>query len=319
MKKVLGIDLGDKSAKMGVINQFGEIEKQVIIPNDKEQILANLAKKTISQLENWGYDFNIDIERIGFATKGFLDHVNGIVKVASNLGWREYDVKTELKELFHNKPVSVLNNANAEALGEFWTGSASTYNSEIYYTFDTGIGGAIVIDGKLISGENGFAGEFGHGGYMQSKKSCNCGLRYCLEPTSSAIELINILHEHVKENPRSQIAKYFVNIKEWNFKNISDIYLKNNRPKEIKDFLLQILKPLFSHMSIMISALDPKAIIVGGLANVMSDALIEIIETGISPLILNVYKQRLRIDLAKLGSDAGIIGAAYYAINDWDY
>ncbi|ATZ18746.1 glucokinase [Williamsoniiplasma somnilux] len=319
MKKVLGIDLGGTSAKVGVVNQFGEIEKSLIIKNDSDNLLVNIYNQTLIALENWGYDYAIDIERIGFATPGFLDHEEGIVRISGNLGWRDFDLKSQLEAIFVTKPISVLNDANAAALGEFWTGAASTYNSEIFYTLGTGIGGAIVIDGKLISGENGFAGEFGHGGHMQTKFSCNCGLRYCLEPSASVVRIANEIEKEVKNNPRSSLTKYFKNIKEFNFKSISEAYIKAGKPVEIKDFLLDSWKPLFSHMSIMIGALNPKAIIIGGGASAMGQPLIEIFEEGLSPFILNIYKGKIRIEIAKLGNEAGIVGAAYYAINNWEY
>ncbi|ATG97405.1 ROK family protein [Mesoplasma lactucae] len=322
MKKVLGIDLGGTSAKVGVVNQYGEIEHKTEIKNDKDNLLPNLVDKILEELDKWGYDYKTDIERIGFDAPGFIDHKDGIVKIAGNLNWFDFDLKSELEELFHGKPVYVLNDANAAALGEFWTGAASKYNSEIFYTLGTGVGGAIVLDGKLVTGEHGFAGEFGHGGHMQKVFDCNCGLTECLEPVSSAIGMAKVMRKLFNDDPKHPVRKLFedngVEIDKLEMRDISEVYDATKDP-QLKALMLEIYRPLLTHMSLMIYALDVKAIILGGGGSKMGQNLIDIIWEGLSDIVVDMYKKDVVISIAELGNDAGIVGAAYYAINDWNW
>jgi len=323
MKKILGIDLGGTSAKVGIVNQFGELEAKTEFKNDTKNLLPALVTKTLDWVKKSGYDFHTDIERIGFDAPGFIDHEHGIVHISGNLNWQNFPLREELSKLFENKPVSVLNDANAAALGEYWTGAASKYNSEIFYTLGTGVGGAIVLDGRLVSGEHGFAGEFGHGGHMQQITPCTCGLKECLEPVSSALGLAKQVQHFIERNPESEVAKYFKNAgvatAKLEMKDIAEVYAANNKPLAIKELLIQIYRPLLTHMAIMTNAIDPKAIIIGGGGSKMGENLTEILKEGLDPILLDIFKKDVVIETAQLGNDAGIIGAAYYAITDWEW
>jgi len=325
MTKILGIDLGGTSAKVGIVNQFGEIEVKTEIKNNPnpDLLLEHLGNEIFSWIQKNGYNFNVDIERIGFDAPGFIDHSRGIVHLSGNLKWQNFDLKSTLQKIFKNKPVSILNDANAAALGEFWTGAAKKYNSEIFYTLGTGIGGAIVLDGKLIAGERGFAGEFGHGGHMQKEYPCSCGLKECLEPVSSAIGLAREVSKHVQNNPKSEVTKYFkkagIKPEKITMKNIAEVYQLNDKPIVLKNLILEIYRPLLTHMSLMVNAFDPKAIIIGGGGSNMGQNLIDIIREGLNDILLDIFKDFVQIEIAKLGNDAGIVGAAYYAITDWEW
>lgn len=322
MKKVLGIDLGGTSAKFGVINQYGEIEQKGVVKNDMNNLLPNLVNQVMASLKEWGYDYKTDIERVGFDSPGFIDHKNGIIKIAGNLNWFDFNLKAELEKLFVDKPVYVLNDANAAALGEFWTGAASKYNSEIFYILGTGVGGAIVLDGKLVTGEHGFAGEFGHGGHMQEVFSCNCGIKECLEPTTSAIGVARSMKKIFDENPEHPVKKLLetngVVIENLEMKDIATVY-KKTKDSGLKELLLEIYKPLLTHMSLMIYALDTKAVVLGGGGSKMGQDLVDIVWEGLDNIVVDMYKKDVVISIAELGNDAGIVGAAYYAINDWEW
>ncbi|AUF83573.1 ROK family protein [Mesoplasma syrphidae] len=319
MRKILGIDLGGTSAKVGIVNQFGELETSFIVKNDKSNLLENLAKKTINKIEQLGYNYDIDIERIGFACPGFINHEEGIVILSGNLNLQNFDIKTAIKSLFKKQEVYILNDVNAAALGEYWTGSASRYSSGIFYWLGTGIGGAIVSENKLLSGEHGFAGEFGHGGKMQTLFKCNCGLNYCIERTCSAVSFGKTFTKLVADNNLTSIAKLFKNPNDITMEEISKVYKENNKPQEIRVLIEEIYRPLFNHMAIMIQALDPALVVIGGGGSGMGTDLLEIIEENVKPLIVKIIRDQITFDLASLENCSGIIGAAYYAINNWDY
>ncbi|WP_338973119.1 ROK family protein [Spiroplasma endosymbiont of Panorpa germanica] len=313
---ILSIDLGGTSAKVGVVNQKGEVLLNFIVENDMNNILDNLYQKIIKTLKEDKFKYE-DLELIGFSTAGFIDHGEGIVRIAGNLNWFDFDLKTEAEKIFKKK-VLVLNDANAAALGEFWIGSGKKYNSVIFYTLGTGIGGSIIINGQLIQGQHGYAGEFGHGGDMQHEIDCNCGLKHCLEPTTSAVGLSKAIKKFWKENPDHSTIKYFKNLDEVEMKDIAKVYQENKFPQDLKNLIITIYKPLLNHMAIMTKALDPEAILIGGGGSKMGDPLVDIIKSGLKPLLLPVYSADLKIQTAQLGNDAGIIGASYYAIQNKD-
>ncbi|AXK51187.1 ROK family protein [Spiroplasma alleghenense] len=310
--KILSIDLGGTSAKVGIVDQNGKVDINFIVENDMKNILPNLLEKIKEKLKESNFQYE-EIDLIGFSTAGFIDHEQGIVRIAGNLNWFDFNLKDQAEKLF-KKPVVVLNDANAAALGEFWVGSGEKYKSVVFYTLGTGIGGAIIINGQLIQGQHGYAGEFGHGGDMQHEIDCNCGLKHCLEPTTSAVGLSKAIKKFWLKNPNHSTLSYFPNPQEVEMVDIANVYKKNNFPQDLKDLIITMYKPLLNHMALMTKALDPEAILIGGGGSKMGDPLIDIIRTGLKPLLLPVYAADLKIQTAELGNDAGIIGAAYYAL-----
>lgn len=322
MKKVLSIELNSKKAKVGVINQYGEVESELTIPNNLDNLMNNLASKTKMWLRKSGYDYHLDIESIGLAVPGFIDHYHGVVKLADAFNWKEFDLRKVIQKEFRNKRIYILNSANARALGEFWTGAATSYNSELFYSLGRRVGGAIVIDGKLILGEHGFAGEFGHGGLTSySEEKCECGLKNCLEPVASTVGLTKKFVRILQADSHHPVRQYFdqdFDFQNLTFEKITEVYRENSQPKSMKNLLKQIFKPLISHISIMISAIDPKSIVIGGDILTLGEDVIEIIYEELEPLVPDFEKKSLVLKTTNLGKTAGIVGAAYFAINSWD-
>ncbi|KEZ20659.1 ROK family protein [Mycoplasma capricolum] len=314
MKKILGIDLGGTSAKVGIISQNGDLEHSFSITNPKTKIIKNLyfeIQKTLKTL-------NIDeknIMLVGITAPGFVDHDKGIVIMAPNIenGWFNYDLKSEAEFLF-KKPVYVINDVNAAALGEHKKGSGLVYKSGLFYWLGTGIGGAIISDGKLISGSHGFAGEFGHGGSNQYNLKCNCGLNNCIEKVCSATTIPNSLLKILNNKYPEFYQKHFSNIKNLDMKLLFEIYNNLNKPIELKNSLLEVYNELFNHMSLLIHALDPDVVIIGGGGSLAGNNLLELFEFGVRNKLTNSYKDIVDFKLALLKNDAGMIGAAFYAL-----
>ncbi|AHI53912.1 glucokinase [Spiroplasma sabaudiense Ar-1343] len=308
---ILAIDLGGTSAKVGIIDFQGKVLFNFIVDNQIDNILQNLFQKIMEKLKEQKISYQ-ELECVGFSTAGFVDHQEGIVKIAGNLNWFDFNLKEEAEKIFQKK-VIVLNDANAAALGEFWIGSGKKYKSVLFYTLGTGIGGAIIINGNLVEGQHGYAGEFGHGGDMQHDIDCNCGLKHCIEPTTSAVGLSKAIKLYWKKHPQDSTIKYFKNPQNVEMVDIARVYFENNNPQDLKELIIKIYKPLLNHMALMIKALDPEAILIGGGGSKMGRALLDIISCGLKPLILPIYFKDLKLETAQLGNDAGIIGAAYFA------
>ncbi|AUB31549.1 ROK family protein [Spiroplasma floricola] len=317
MKLVLAIEIGITSSKVGLVNQYGDLQAKFSVDHDLDNLLPNLYNKIIEGLEAIGINYEKEVEKVGIAMGGYVDHIFGIIKFSANLQLTNYNVKEEAEKLF-NKPIFVVNDANASALGEFWIGVAKQFDSIIFYYIDKGIGGSVITEGKLAPGARGFAGEFGHGGgIFQTKYPCPCGLEGCIEPMSSTSGIENHFKISFKNKRNHPAAKFFKNKEEITFNEIVEVFKKEEYPVEIKDLLEEALEPIIMHMALMINALDPEAIILSGELTLLGDKLIEIIKTKIKKYIIDMFLEELTIEIAELGDDSTMIGSAYYALNDW--
>ncbi|QGS51927.1 ROK family protein [Spiroplasma tabanidicola] len=319
MKLILSIEVGNKLSKVALINQYGELQLNFIVEHDlKIGLIENLHNKIIKDIKKVGYDINDIYEKIGIAIPGFVDHSKGVVKYAGILNLNNFPLKEKAEELF-KKEVLVLNDANAAALGEFWIGSAKRFDSIIFYTINDGVGGALILDGKLIAGSRGFAGEFGHGSGLFAKNSqhkCVCGANGCIEKLCSSTSIINFFKEFLSKDEPS-LKKHFHDEDDIKLIDIYNVYKKNIGSEKIIEFLTIILDPLIRHISLMINALDPEAIIFSGEITELKDLLIKIIQNNLKKYVVLKFYDGTPIKIAELENDAILIGSAYYVLNDW--
>ena len=185
-------------------------------------------------------------------------------------------------------------------MGEYWKGAASNDSSTIFYTIGTGIGGGIVINGQLIYGNNGYAGEFGHGGNFQDKWECECGLKNCIEPISSATGITRALHE----------AGYNISLKE-----AARLWTKENN-KDIKEIFRNSFIPLAEHIIIMETAINPESIVIGGGPSNIGEPLRKLIDDLVKERQLDFISSTTPIKIATTKNDAGMFGAAFWAISN---
>lgn len=308
---ILAIDLGGTSAKCAVFNEQKEILQEFSIKTDVQNILNNLKKHIDSQLEKSEISWS-EIKAIGFACAGFIDTEKGIIKLASNLNWKDFDFKTEAFALFQ-KPIYLLNDANAAAFGEYWKrNSQGTIDSMVLYTLGTGIGGGIIINGNVVTGNAGFAGEFGHGGNFQTKYECNCGIKNCIEAVSSATGITKLINEFADQNQKSYLWKTKQLNKGLTIVHLSNLILKHNNADALK--LLQTgLEPLVNHMSTIMYAFNPQLIILAGGVTNMGNRLLEIVVDILKTKVVEFLLDTTIIDISVLQSKAGLYGSAYFA------
>src|SRR5699024_9962802 len=159
--------------------------------------------------------FNMDRDNvigIGVGVPGFIITEEGIVDEAVNIGWKNVNVKKELSTL-SGLPVCVANDANTAVLGENWRGAGNQAKNVLAVTIGTGVGGGIIVNGELVSGENGTAGEIGHSTVDLNGSLCNCGKKGCLETIASATGIVRQAQESIKVNSSSVLAKlYYENV-----------------------------------------------------------------------------------------------------------
>src|SRR5699024_1546562 len=174
---IIGVDVGGTSIKIGWLsvngNVFSKWEIPTNIDNNGMAILTDIWKSISDKI----LELNIEINKvmgIGVGVPGFINVEKGIVDEAVNIGWKNVNVKEELQAL-SGLPVCVANDANTAVLGENWRGAGNQAKNMLAVTLGTGVGGGMVVNGELVNGENGTAGEIGHLTVDINGSLCNCG------------------------------------------------------------------------------------------------------------------------------------------------
>ncbi len=202
----LGIDLGGMSVKAGLCDENGEILVQDSCPTVRDQggdrILEDMAALCLRVLEKGGVTAS-DVAYAGVASPGTADSERGVIVYASTLPFLRYPLAERLSALTGIRKVYIENDANAAAKGEAIFGAAKGYRDSLFLTLGTGVGGGIIVDGKILSGFNFAGAELGHTVIVHGGKPCTCGRRGCLECYASATALIEQTKEQMQAHPES--------------------------------------------------------------------------------------------------------------------
>ncbi|MDO4812759.1 MAG: ROK family protein [Eubacteriales bacterium] len=310
MKHYIGIDLGGTNIKGALVNENGEIIKQNTCPTYAEQGVEAVTENIANMIRNLAEGVTID--GVGMGCPGTVDDKAGTVVYACNIGWVDYDVRTALKELT-GYDVCLVNDANAAALAEVVVGAVKGAESAVVVTLGTGVGGGVVIDGKLLTGYTGAASELGHMVIIADGEECACGRRGCFEAYASATALIRMTHEAMEKHPESamhQIAAELGGV------DGRTTFTAQQMGDAVGD---EVVKTYVHYLSIgianIVNIFFPEVIALsGGVANQGENLLV--------PLRAEVQQQEYgaaytakhpRIVCCTLGNTAGMIGAAMFA------
>ncbi|MBQ9081708.1 MAG: ROK family protein, partial [Clostridia bacterium] len=203
MKNYIGFDIGGTFVKGGIVDESGKLLVFDSIPTDTKNIVSDLAGFTNKLIDKAGMTQN-KIAGIGMGIPGMIDSENGVVTFAGNLDWKNLPIAYELSAAT-GFVVKITNDANAAALGEARFGAGKEYTDSILVTLGTGVGGGIVIDGKLFSGRHSQGGEIGHMVIDKGGLKCTCGRRGCFEVYSSATALIRDTKKAMIDNVDSEM------------------------------------------------------------------------------------------------------------------
>lgn len=308
---ILGIDIGGTAIKIGVINDNGSIHSKWEIPtnigNKGETIATDAWSSIVEQLNLLNIEKD-SIQGIGIGAPGFIDEKTGFVYKAVNIGWEDFDLANQFSEL-SGLPVFVANDANVAALGENWVGAGNQADNLIAVTLGTGVGGGIIANGAMISGENGTAGEIGHITIDPDGYPCNCGRKGCLETITSATGMVRQAIDLIEKNPESDLAEYYQKHGEITTKDIFNL-AKQGDPfsEQIIDHTADVLGFAISNIATVI---NPSKILVGGGVSLAGETFINKIENCFRKYALPRVSDICEFKIAELGNDAGMIGAAY--------
>ena len=204
----IGIDIGGTSIKGAAVDSNGRVYETFSMPFVKGEPGDVTVKKLASIVKEYIASFDLDkkIAGIGIGCPGTLDIKNGVVNYSNNLGWNNLP----LVDIMHEQlpyPIRLTNDANAASLGEAKFGAGKAYETIIMLTLGTGVGGGIIIDGKLFEGNEGKGGELGHSVIVLDGEPCTCGRKGCLEAYASATALIRDAKKAMRSNKRSLMWK----------------------------------------------------------------------------------------------------------------
>ncbi len=328
----IGVDLGGTNLRIAAVDEQGRLVEKVTLGtrvslgrdhviNDMCDAIQRLAEK---------YQKSAALLGIGIGVPGIIDMQSGMLRESPNLpGWADYPVLTEIEQRLTTR-VILENDANVAALGEKWLGAARDFDDVAMLTLGTGVGGGLVLGGKIWHGMNGMAGEFGHTTVEAEGHPCGCGNRGCLEQYASATAVVRMAKESIAKNGNSALARAAHEDPEFSAKSIYNLAIQGD--EEARRIFRRVGRALGLVLSAMVNSLNlPMYVIGGGVSSAweaFSPSIFEELRQrcmvyaatappdplaathGASAQVDPGSGRKTMITRALLGSDAGLYGAA---------
>lgn len=311
MKYCFGVDIGGTTVKMGLLEEEGKIVDKWEITTDTSEegkaILPNVAASIENKMKEHGLTKE-DIIGVGAGVPAPVT-AEGIVNGSANLGWNYKEVKKELEELTGMK-ACIGNDANVAALGEMWKGGGTGEKNVIMVTLGTGVGGGVIINGKVLVGANGAGGEIGHLCVnYEEKDKCGCGNCGCLEQYASATGIVRLAKKKLGQELRPTILTK----EDVTAKDVFDAVKAGD--ETAKEIAVEFGRYLGYALANLAAVLDPTVIVIGGGVSKAGEVLIPYIR---EPFMERAFfaNRNVKFALATLGNDAGICGAAKLVLED---
>lgn len=302
---VFGVDIGGTTVKLGLFDTEGNLLDKWEIPTRTEEsgsfILPDIAKDIQRKIEEKQISKEM-VVGVGVGAPGPIDN-QGVVHRAVNLGWGVFSIKDTLEEIL-KVPVMAGNDANVAALGEMWKGGGQGSSDLIVVTLGTGVGGGIIVDGKILTGVTGAGGEIGHIHVEDNEsETCGCGNVGCLEQYASATGITRLANRKLKESEKESVLRGG----EVSAKTVFDAVKAGDALAiEVAE---EFGKYLGNCLAAIAGVVNTEAIVLGGGVSKAGEILINYIKPYYEK---NVFhgSRNVKFSLATLGNDAGIYGAA---------
>lgn len=309
----MGIDLGGTNIKAGVVDDafriIGRAKAKTGIPRPAEEVMDAMAECAKAAAADAGVPWE-QIRQVGIGVPGTANEETGVVEYANNLLFENVPMREYLQKRLH-KEIDITNDANAAALGEVLAGAARGASNAVAVTLGTGVGGGIVIDGRLFTGFHYGGAELGHMGIVLGGRKCTCGRRGCLEAYASATGLIRSTKEAMEAFPDSLMWE----LARENGGNVSGrtAFLAAGRGDAAAQAVVNdYIQHLGYGLASIINILAPEILVIGGgVSNEGENLLRPLVECVRPQLYIRTPEKQTRIVLATLGNDAGLIGAAF--------
>ena len=305
-KYVFGVDIGGTTVKIGIFTDDGKLLDKWEIPTRTDEggkyILSDIAESIEDRRVEMGIDKK-DVLGVGLGVPGPV-RADGTVLRCVNLGWGIFNVEEELSKLT-GYVVKAGNDANMAALGEMWQGGGKGHRNIVMVTLGTGVGGGIIINGKMISGVNGAGGEIGHICVNDSEtEKCGCGNTGCLEQYTSATGIVrsaNILLNTTDKPSKLRTVQYI---------SAKEIFDAAKDGDELAASLVENHgKVLGKALAQIACVVDPEIFVIGGGVSRAGDILVDTTKKYFLEYAFHACRTT-QFALATLGNDAGIYGGA---------
>ena len=308
----IGVDLGGTNIAVGLVDETGKIldsmSTPTLSPRSYKEIVADMARLIKEIINNAGLSVN-DIESIGIGSPGSVDDDRGMIIYANNLDFDHAPIAEEMRKHI-DLPVHIENDANAAAFGEYVVNGKGAKNV-IFVTLGTGVGGGIIINGKLYKGANGAAGELGHCVLVEGGLPCTCGMNGCWEQYASVTALISQTKAAIEKNPDSLMVKISEERGVVNGRTAFEAAKKGDKAAE--EVVSQYAQYIAAGTVSMINIFQPEKLIIGGGISREGDYLLNPVREFCNAKSYKTDGKKTIIEAATLFNDAGIIGAALSA------
>lgn len=315
-KWLVGVDLGGTNIKFAFLSENGDILYHWSIPTDVSNagnnIIPDMANSILQKLHEHNQTTN-NVIGIGIGAPAFMNMETGFIYEAINLGWRNIDIRSMLEQRL-KLPVVIDNDANVAAIGEMWKGAGTGSKDLLCITIGTGIGGGIIINGEIVHGTNGMAGEIGHitvnpdNGIL-----CNCGKHGCLETISSATGMVRQAIAEIENHPESLLFTTYKQTGHITAKTIVQAAIENDT------YALKIIDRSSYYLGLALAnianTINPSRMVIGGGVSRAGSLLLDSIRKYFNVFALPRVQKGVDLAIATLGNDAGVIGAAWLAKN----
>ncbi len=307
----IGIDLGGTNIAVGVVDEQGNILSQTSTPTLAARPFAELVKdmaRCITEVLTQANLEEKDIESVGIGIPGVADQKLGKVIFCTNLGWHDIPLREELQKYF-NKPVYIDNDATVAGLAESYAGISKGCQSSVFLTLGTGVGAGITINGKPWSGAHGVGSELGHMTLVVDGVPCTCGNDGCVERYCSATAIIRMARQACLGYPESLIMKLAGNDPDK-----IDARIVIDAAKAGDNTAVQVFNRFSKYLAITVNNitafLDPEMIVLGGGVSKAGQFLLDNVRAQLPRYLMYKNLPSPKLELARLGNEAGIIGAA---------
>ena len=305
-KYVFGVDIGGTTVKIGLFSIEGELLDKWEITTRTDDGGAYILSDIAASIDNKLTEKEItkeDVKGVGMGVPGPVKEDGTVIKCV-NLGWGIFNAANELSELT-GLPVKVGNDANMAALGEYWQGGGKEYDNVVMVTLGTGVGGGIILNGKMLAGVNGAGGEIGHMTIdLNEQDACNCGKKGCLEQYASATGIVRLANRALQATDKPS------RLREVKYISAKEIF---DAAKNGDDLALDLIEEHGRRLGYALAnvacVVDPEVFVIGGGVSKAGDILITTTKKFFLEYAFHACRNT-EFKLATLGNDAGMYGGA---------
>lgn len=316
---LVGVDLGGTATKFAILSPDGGLIHKWEIETDNRDHGKNIVPNIGKSIKEAFQSFNVKKEEvvgIGIGVPGPVDYASGAVFHTPNLAWKDhYPLKQAIEEQT-GLPSAVENDANCAALGEMWQGAGKDCKDLICITLGTGIGGGVIVGGKIVRGKGGAAGEIGHYTVDPEGSRCNCGKKGCLETIASATGIVRLALEKIENGIYDGLLKE--KIAREGAISAKDVF---EQAKNGDSLCMEVVDFAAFHLGLALAnaanILNPEKIVIGGGVAKAGPFLLDKVNDAFSKFAFSKVRETTILSLAQLGHNAGVYGAASLAAKSW--